>query len=124
MTTGGPLQVLIAPDCFGESLTAVQAAQAIADGWRQARPADALTLAPQSDGGPGFVDVLASPARQLRHIRVAGPLDDDVDAAWVFDDASAHRLHRMCAGVRSGVASRAAVGADRRSPRTAPGSVS
>ena len=35
---GAPLRVLIAPDCFGDSLTAVQAAQAIADGWRQAAP--------------------------------------------------------------------------------------
>ena len=73
--TGAALRVLIAPDCFGDSLTAVQAAQAIADGWRQARPDDALTLAPQSDGGPGFVDVLASRLGELRHmprVRAAG----------------------------------------------------
>ena len=52
--------MLIAPDCFGDSLTAVEAAQAIAVGWRRGRPDDELTLAPQSDGGPGFVGVLAS----------------------------------------------------------------
>src|SRR6185369_14284571 len=85
---GARLRVLIAPDCFGDSLTAVQAAQAIADGWRQARPADDLTLAPQSDGGPGFVDVLASRLGELRHARVSGPLEEDVDADWVFDDPS------------------------------------
>jgi glycerate 2-kinase len=85
---GAPLRVLIAPDCFGDSLTAVQAAQAIADGWRQARPADDLTLAPQSDGGPGFVDVLASRLGELRHARVSGPLEENVDADWVFDEAS------------------------------------
>jgi glycerate kinase len=83
------LRVLIAPDCFGDSLTAVQAARAIADGWRQARPTDKLTLAPQSDGGPGFVDVLATRLGGVRHARVSGPLDAQVDAAWVFDDASA-----------------------------------
>lgn len=86
------MRVLIAPDCFGDSLTAVQAAAAIAAGWRQARPADRLTLAPQSDGGPGFVDVLAGRLGQRRVARVSGPLaqdaERDVDAEWVFDTAS------------------------------------
>ncbi|MCV7225044.1 glycerate kinase family protein [Mycolicibacterium komossense] len=82
------LRVLIAPDCFGDTLTAVEAAQAIAVGWQQARPDDELSLAPQSDGGPGFVGVLASRLGELRHIRVAGPLSSDVDADWVFDPVS------------------------------------
>ena len=82
------MRVLIAPDCFGDTLTAVQAAQAIADGWGRARPADELTLAPQSDGGPGFVDVLASRLGQRRQAYVSGPLDADTDAEWVFDPAS------------------------------------
>lgn len=83
------MRVLIAPDCFGESLTAVQAAEAIATGWRAARPADSLTLAPQSDGGPGFVDVLAARAGMEAHrTQVNGPLDGDVDAAWVLHPAT------------------------------------
>lgn len=84
------LRVLIAPDCFGDSLTAVGAARAIASGWRQARPADTLVAVPQSDGGPGFVDVLASrhPHMQVRHSSVAGPLAAEVDAAWVFDEVT------------------------------------
>ena len=77
--------VLIAPDCFGDSLTAVQAAQAIAQGWRTSRPEDALTLAPQSDGGPGFVEVLASRLGETRTVTVSGPLDVDVEAHWVLD---------------------------------------
>ena len=85
------LRVLIAPDCFGDTLSAVGAARAIAAGWRQARPADILVSVPQSDGGPGFVDVLATryPHMQLRHTPVCGPLADEVDAAWVFDPATA-----------------------------------
>jgi glycerate 2-kinase len=82
------LRVLIAPDCFGDTLTAVEAAQAIAVGWHQARSDDELSLAPQSDGGPGFVGVLASRLGELRHIRVSGPLSTDVDADWVFDPLS------------------------------------
>lgn len=83
-----PLGVLIAPDSFGESLTAVQAAAAIATGWHRSRPADRIAIAPQSDGGRGFAAVLASRLGELRHVRVAGPLDDEVDAEWVYDPDS------------------------------------
>lgn len=79
------LRVLIAPDCFGESLTAVEAAGAISTGWNRSRPRDRLTIAPQSDGGPGFLTVLAGRLGVVHGLRVAGPLDEDVDAAWVFD---------------------------------------
>ncbi|MCI4675382.1 glycerate kinase family protein [Candidatus Mycolicibacterium alkanivorans] len=86
------LQVLIAPDCYGDSMTAVAAADAIATGWRRARSADRLTLAPQSDGGPGFVGVLAGRAGGVRRSRVSGPLEEDVDAEWVYaaDTATAY----------------------------------
>jgi glycerate kinase len=83
------LRVLIAPDSYGESLTAVQAAAAIAAGWHRSRPGDRLTIAPQSDGGPGFVAVLAGRLGELRRLRVAGPLDVDVDAEWVLDSGTA-----------------------------------
>lgn len=48
------MRILIAPDKFKGTLTAPEAAAAIARGWRQARPADRLTLLPISDGGDGF----------------------------------------------------------------------
>jgi glycerate 2-kinase len=82
------LRVLIAPDCFGDSLTAVQAANAIAIGWRRARPSDTLSLAPQSDGGPGFVEVLAGRVGEVRSATVSGPLTASVRADWVYDAAS------------------------------------
>jgi glycerate kinase len=77
--------VLIAPDCFGDSLTAVQAARSIAQGWQQSRPHDTLTLAPQSDGGPGFVEVLASRLGEIHPVSVSGPLEATVEAQWVLD---------------------------------------
>jgi glycerate kinase len=80
--------VLIAPDSFGDTLTAVDAAEAIAAGWSSARGDDQLTLAPQSDGGPGFVGVLASRLGGLRSTRVSGPLTDDVTADWILDEQS------------------------------------
>lgn len=85
------LRVLIAPDCFGDTLTAVQAARAIAAGWRQTRPQDSLTLIPLSDGGPGFVAVLTArhPNWPALRTRVSGPLSAEVEAQWVFDPARA-----------------------------------
>jgi len=52
------MRVLIAPDKFKGTLTARQAAEAIARGWRRARPQDRLELLPISDGGDGFGEVL------------------------------------------------------------------
>jgi glycerate 2-kinase len=83
------LRVLVAPDCYGDTLTAVEAAAAIAAGWHRARPDDHFTVAPQSDGGPGFVDVLASRLGERLQLEVSGPLDDDVLAEWVLDSESA-----------------------------------
>jgi len=84
------MKVLIAPDCFGDSLTAPQAVAAIADGWGRARPTDTLVAAPQSDGGPGFIDVLAGRFGQLRSAQVLGPLTDQVTARWVLDGQTAY----------------------------------
>ena len=50
------MRVLVAPQEFKGSLTAAEAAAAIADGIRQARPGWDLDLLPMSDGGPGFLD--------------------------------------------------------------------
>ena len=52
------MHVLIAPDSFTGTLTAREAAAAIARGWRVQAPGDRLELVPVSDGGPGFLAVL------------------------------------------------------------------
>jgi glycerate 2-kinase len=83
------MQVLVAPDCYGDTLSAVEAAAAIATGWTRSRPGDRFIVAPQSDGGPGFVEVLAERLGEKRRLRVTGPLDDPVVAEWVFDRGSA-----------------------------------
>ena len=54
-----PLSILIAPDKFKGTLTASQAAKAIARGWKAARPEDRLTQLPISDGGDGFGALMA-----------------------------------------------------------------
>jgi len=52
-------RILIVPDKFKGSLTARQAANAIARGWCKARPKDTLDLLPMSDGGDGFGEILS-----------------------------------------------------------------
>ena len=54
------MRVLIAPDDFKGTLSAVEAAEAIAIGWRLHAPDDTLTLIPMSDGGPGFVRAVST----------------------------------------------------------------
>jgi glycerate kinase len=71
------VRVLIAPDSFTGSLSAAQAAEAIALGWSQSAAHDALTLLPLSDGGPGFADVFAGqPGARVEAVTVRGPLGD------------------------------------------------
>lgn len=75
------MRILIAPDKFAGTLTAVQAAQAIATGWARRSPEDTLDLAPMADGGPGFVDVLhAALGGDLLAVTVSGPFGEPVPA--------------------------------------------
>ncbi len=75
------MRVLIAPDKFAGTLTAVEAAGAIAEGWARRAPADELDLAPMADGGPGFVDVLhATIGGELSVVTVSGPFGVPVPA--------------------------------------------
>ena len=75
------MRVLIAPDCFGGTLTALQAAEAMALGWRTGAPHDDVALLPLADGGPGFVDsVHAALGGDLVPVTVRGPLGEPVPA--------------------------------------------
>jgi glycerate kinase len=79
------VRVLICPDKFAGTLTAVEAAEAIAAGWRRTAPDDELALVPLADGGPGFVEVLhAALGGELVPARVRGPLAASVDASLLL----------------------------------------
>jgi glycerate kinase len=75
------MRVLIAPDCFGGTLTALQAAEAMAVGWRAGAPHDDVAVLPLADGGPGFVDIVhAALGGDLVPVTVRGPLGEPVPA--------------------------------------------
>lgn len=78
----GAVRVLIAPAEFSGTLTAVEAARAIADGWSRRAPADDLDLVPMGDGGPGLVDLLhATLGGELVGVTVRGPSGGPVPGA-------------------------------------------
>ncbi|WP_104484201.1 glycerate kinase family protein [Acinetobacter indicus] len=70
-----PLRFVIAPDSFKESLSAVQAAQAMQRGILRQFPDAICRLVPLADGGEGTVDTLLNAcAGQKVACRVRGPL--------------------------------------------------
>lgn len=85
------MRVLVAPDSFGGTLTAVEAAEAIAEGWTRRSPGDELVLAPMSDGGPGFVDVLhACLGGDLIGLTVSDQYGDEAPTAVLIADGTAY----------------------------------
>jgi glycerate kinase len=86
------VHVVIAPDSFKGSLTALEVAEALASGLSAALPHAEVTTLPLSDGGEGFVDALVRARRGEFHSRsVTGPLGELVDArfGWLPVDATA-----------------------------------
>lgn len=78
-------RVVIAPDSFKGSLTAAEAARAIAAGWRDVRPDDELLLFPMADGGEGTLEALAvdRPGVVWHTLRVTGPDGRRTGARWL-----------------------------------------
>jgi glycerate kinase len=94
------MRVLIAPDKFAGTLTAVEAAEAIAEGWRRQAPDDVLDLAPMADGGPGFVDVLhAALGGDLSAVTVSGPHGSPVPAVVLRVGDTAYVESAQAAGL-------------------------
>jgi glycerate kinase len=77
------MRVLVAPDKFRGTLTAPEAAAAIAAGWQRARPLDEVSQLPLADGGEGTLEALvAALAGERRALTVTGPLGEPVEAAF------------------------------------------
>ena len=69
------MKVICAPDSFKESLSATEAAEAMAEGVRRASPTAQIDCCPIGDGGEGTIDALiAADNGQYRTAPVMGPL--------------------------------------------------
>lgn len=77
--------VVLAPDKFKGSLTAVEAAEALAAGVAAAAPDAQIRSVPVADGGEGTVDAAVSAGHQRMVSEVTGPLSSaTVRAGWAF----------------------------------------
>lgn len=77
------MKVVVAPNAFKGSLSASQAAGAIARGVREVFPGAEVVEVPVADGGEGTVEALVSAHRgAYRTTRVEGPLGEAVEAKY------------------------------------------
>ncbi|MDE9565345.1 glycerate kinase [Xenorhabdus bovienii] len=97
------MKIVIAPDSFKESLSALQVAEAIEQGFREIFPQAAYIKLPMADGGEGTVESLvAATGGQRISCSVTDPLGQPVDAFFgllgdgktaVIEMAAASGLH-------------------------------
>lgn len=75
------MKIVIAPDSFKESLTALEVAEAIEAGFKQISPDADYVKVPMADGGEGSVQSLIDATHgSLQKISVTGPLANQVEA--------------------------------------------
>ncbi|HZH13173.1 MAG TPA: glycerate kinase [Archangium sp.] len=89
---------LVAPQEFKGTLTAAEAAAALAEGLRQGAPGVELDVAPLADGGPGTVDaLLAGLGGERVTCTVQGPLGAPVRATYGLLDSGRTAVIEMAA---------------------------
>lgn len=77
------MKIIIAPDSFKGSLTALEVCDAIASGIHAFDPSAECLKAPMADGGEGTVQSLIdATGGTLRHVTVQGPLWEPVEACY------------------------------------------
>ncbi|MFF9045368.1 glycerate kinase [Streptomyces parvulus] len=98
--------MLVAADKFKGSLTAVEVAERVTAGLRRVVPDVEVEALPVADGGDGTVAAAVAAGFERREVRVAGPLGDQVTAAYalredtaVVEMAEASGLQRLPEGV-------------------------
>lgn len=94
------MRVVVAPDKFKGSLTAAQAAAALAAGLRRARPDLEVAQVPVADGGDGTVAAAVAAGFMPVTVTVTGPLGDPVRAVYGMRDGTAVIELASAAGLR------------------------
>lgn len=83
-------RVVIAPDSFKGTISAADAAAALAEGWRTVEPGAQIVLRPMADGGEGTVAAFAAAVAgsQRMPVTVDGPAGRPVETSWLLLPAS------------------------------------
>lgn len=109
------MRVVIAPDSFKGSLSAVEVAEALARGVRRAWPAAQVELLPVADGGEGWVETLVrATGGRLVTRQVTGPLGEPVEAQYGLFQQDGEEVAVIEMAAASGLT---LVPPDRRDPR-------
>jgi glycerate kinase len=85
------VRILVCPDKFAGTLSAVDVGAAVAEGWRSRAPDDTVTRLPLSDGGPGFVDVVqAAVGGTVSQVATCDPLGRPVTGSVLVAGATGY----------------------------------
>lgn len=77
------MKIVIAPDSFKESMTALKAATAIEEGFRKILPNEEYVKVPMADGGEGTVQsIIDATGGELKTLTVTGPLGESLEAFY------------------------------------------
>ncbi|WP_312239999.1 glycerate kinase [Pantoea sp.] len=77
------MKIVIAPDSYKESLTALEVASAIEAGFRDIFPDASYVKLPVADGGEGTVEAMVAATQgKIVRLAVTGPLGEEVDAFY------------------------------------------
>jgi glycerate kinase len=87
--TGGTRRVLVAPDKFRGTATALQAARWLSEGLRRHLPPGLVTAMPVADGGEGTIDCFEAAGFGARSVTVSGPLGQPARARIASRDRTA-----------------------------------
>lgn len=80
------MRVVLAPDSFKGTITAADAAAALAEGWASVDPAAEFVHRPMADGGEGTVAAFAAavPGAVRMPVTVEGPAGSPVETSWLL----------------------------------------
>lgn len=77
------MNIVIAPDSFKESMTALEAANAIEEGFKAILPEATYVKVPMADGGEGTVQsIIDATGGEMKKMTVTGPLNTPVEAFY------------------------------------------
>ena len=77
------MKIVVAPDSFKGSVTALEAACAIEQGFRRVFPDAIIDKVPMADGGEGTVQSLVdATGGEIQTVRVLDPLGNEVEAQY------------------------------------------
>ena len=104
------MKIVIAPDSYKESLSALEVATAIEQGFREIWPDADYVKIPVADGGEGTVEAMVAATQgHLVHVDVTGPLGNTIQAFYglsgdersaFIEMAAASGLEQVPAGLR------------------------